>query len=692
MGVDIEPGCRDGGSRCYSVALVEDGKLIAKYENIPLYRLIRLAWEYRPEVIAVDNIMELASSEHELAKLASMLPLETSIIQVTRLPDGSFVDIRKLAKLAGLDIGPSKPTPLRTAYLAAMLASMGYGSQIKFVEEKTKIIISKSRRLKHGGMSNPRFQRRVRAAILRAMKDIKKLLDKHRIDYDLMIRKSGGGLDSAVFVVYTSREALKGLIKPYEDNDVRIEIRPVYTGRIMFETLENNNGTIKPYLIVGVDPGISTAVALIDIHGRFVNAISRRGFDRSDVLEFIRQHGVPVLIATDVRPAPEFVKKLAATLGVPVYEPPTSLTVEEKRSIFENYSQKYPMLRRIADSHIRDAIAAAVKAYMSYESKFRQIDSYATRIGLEINVDTIKAEVIKGATIAEAVEKAINQLLTGITPNTFVIRRVRREGSTPQPRQDLDRAEGKDQDKFREEVEKLRAENKILKAKLEELAETIRRLENEYRLFKIEHNQVLERDREIAKLTNEISLLRGELEKARSQIEELRKAVRSYSEALMLVAKGLAVPIIVIEELDGDSLEKIKKVAASYGKIAIKVNMVNPVQWKLRGNELKDVIVAVLLPETQMKYREVIEDSSIPVLPAEKYILFEYEGIGIADSKIFVDAYERLEEVKRTRIKEEERSLSKDALIKIISEYRNSRAKILLSSEDSDFTFDEESS
>jgi predicted RNase H-like nuclease (RuvC/YqgF family) len=693
MGVDVEPGCRGGSDRCYSVALVEDGRLIAKYESIPLYRLIRLAWEYKPDLIAVDNITELASSEHELAKLASMLPVETGIIQVTRLPDGSFVDIRKLAKLAGLEPGQSKPTPLRTAYLAAMLAYLGYGSQVKFVEEKTKIVISKSRRLKHGGMSNPRFQRRVRAAILRAMKDVKKLLDKHRIDYDLMIRKSGGGLDSAIFVVYASRDALKGLVKPYEDNDVRIEIKPVYTGKILFETVENDDATVKPYLIVGVDPGISTAVALIDIHGRFINAVSRRGFDRSEVIEFIRQHGVPVLVATDVRPAPDFVKKLASTLGVPVYEPPASLTVEEKRSIFESYTQKYPRLRRIADSHIRDALAAAIKAYMSYEPKFRQIDSYTSKIGLEINIDAVKADVIRGATIAEAVERAINQLLTGVTPHTYLVRRVRREAGGQQARQEQKEEPAREQDRLRMEIEKLRAENRVLRDRLEELVETIRRLESEYRLFKMEHNQLLEKDREVARLANEVALLRSELEKERQRVERLKKTLQNYSEALMLVAKGLAVPILAVEELDSRSFERIKSTARMYGKLAVKVNTFNPVQWRLRGGELRDAILAILLPESQMKYRDVIEDSGIPALQAEKYVLFEDGEMGVADSRMIIDAYERLEQIRREEMEREAgREVSKETLLKIISEYRSARAKLLLSLEDGDLTLDEEPS
>ncbi|HID41000.1 MAG TPA: DUF460 domain-containing protein, partial [Pyrodictium sp.] len=434
----------------------------------PLYRLIRLIWEYRPDILAIDNIYELASSEKELVKITSMLPPDLNIVQPTRLPDGSLVDLRRLAKLAGLDTGSGKLSPARTAYLTALLASMGYGSRIRFIEEKTRIVIAKSRRLKHGGMSSPRYQRRVRSAVLRAVKDVKRILDRHRLDYDLMFRKSGGGLDSAVFIVYVPRSRLNGIIKPHEDSDVRIEIQPVYSSRIVFETDASDHlNQTKPYIIVGIDPGISTGVAAVDLNGQPVFAFSRRGIDRSEVIELISRHGIPVLIATDVRPAPVFVRKLAAAMGVPVYEPPASLSVEEKRSIVEEYTRRHPELRRVTDAHVRDALAAAVKALHMHESKMRQIESYTARLGLDIDVDAVKADVIKGATIAEAVERAIHAALNDVGLRSYLVKSVRRQvESASEPQQ----TENEDQvSRLRMKIERLRAENIALRRRLREV-------------------------------------------------------------------------------------------------------------------------------------------------------------------------------------------------------------------------------
>ncbi|KSW11811.1 hypothetical protein CF15_03140 [Pyrodictium occultum] len=677
VGVDIEPGC-SSGPRCYSVAIVEDGKLVAKYESVPIHRLIRLVWEHKPDILAVDNIQELAPSRRELVKITSMLPSELVIVQPTRMPDGTLVSVRKLAKLAGLEAGGSgKLSPSRTAYLVALLASMGYGSKIRFVEEKTRIVVAKSRRLKHGGMSSPRYQRRVRSAILRAVKDIKRMLDRHRLDYDLVFRKSGGGLDSAVFIVYAPRSRLNGIVKPHEDSDVRIEIQPVYSSRVVFE--DSGHGGLqqaRPYIIVGIDPGISTGIAAVDLNGRLVVALSRRGIDRSEVIEIIMRHGIPVMVATDVKPAPEFVKKLAAAIGVPVYEPPTSLSVEEKRSILEEYARRFPELRRIADAHVRDALAAAIKALHVHESKMRQAESYAAKLGLDVDIDAIKADVIRGATIAEAVERAINAALNGLGVRDYLVKRVRRRGGEKAET----REEQKPADsitKLRAELETLRAENIALRAKLRELSEQLQRLEAEYRLLQIESRDALERDREINKLSHEVRLLRAELEKAREEAKTLRHELRELEEALFLAAAGEAIPAVQLGELDAEAVDRLSSLAANYGKLVAVVNAINPVQWKRHGPKVAGLLLAVLVPRDSLDRREAVEAHGVPVLPLEEYEAKRLGELVLLDERVIIDAFYRLKQMEE-RKRSERRGLGLMELKKMLEEYRARRMKTLL--------------
>ena len=673
VGVDVEPGCKSG-SRCFSVAVLESGKLVAKHEAVPLHRLIRLLWEYRPDVLALDNVRELASSKRELARVLSLIPPGTSVVQTTRLPDGRMVDLRRLARLAGLDPGSSKLSPSKTAYYAALLAEMGYGTPLRVVEEKTRIVVARSRRLKHGGMSSRRYQRRVRSAILRAAKDIKKVLDRSGLDYDLMFRKSGGGLDSAVFIVYAPRSSLNGLVKPYEDNDVRIEIEAVYRSEAVFETLEMPGvERRKPFLIVGVDPGISTGIAAVDLEGRPVLAVSRRGIDRGEVIELIRQYGVPVLVATDVTPAPEFVRKLASTLRVPVYEPPAPLSVEEKREILDTYSRRYPGLRRVADSHVRDALAAAVKAYHSYEGKLRQIEAYISRLDMDIDAERVKAEVIRGISIAEAVERAIDEILSR---EEQAETQEEPAGGAEEP------AEGETgrRPRDRSELEALRAENYALRRRLRALEEELRALQLEFRVLSLELRDELERDREIRALRERINLLQAELEKERKRAARGWEEARKAATLLYRVAAGQLVPAPLLRCLSSSSVEQLTQLSEEHGRLLLALETFNPVHWEQYSSRLRGLILALLVPGSQLDAaRQAVEKHHVPVLPLEQYERERLTGITLLDPSAITDAYARLTQIlEEERRRREKRGLDAEGLRRLLAEYRARRARLLL--------------
>jgi len=107
------------------------------------------------------------------------------------------------------------------------------------------------------------------------------------------------------------------------------------------------------------------------------------------IVNIISKVGVPVLIASDTSPPSHFVQKIAARLNVKVFSPRESLTKLEKRAIG----------RDIDDVHIRDAYAAAVKAYRRYQNRLRQIDSMPVA-----DKEELKKMVMTGERIAERLE------------------------------------------------------------------------------------------------------------------------------------------------------------------------------------------------------------------------------------------------------------------------------------------------
>ncbi|NPA04563.1 MAG: DUF460 domain-containing protein [Crenarchaeota archaeon] len=674
MGVDVEPGT----PRRYSVAVVEGGALVAKYESVPLRRLLRLIWEYRPRILALDNVYELARNERELAHIVSMMPDDLEIVQVTRSPDGSFHELRSLAAELGIEVG-SKLTPGRTAYLAALLAERGYGSRIRFVENKTRIIIRRGRSVGTGGMSQFRYQRRLRAAILRATRRIKERLDRSGLDYDLVFRKSGGGLDSAVFIVYAPRDKLYGIVKPHHGRDIVIDVRPVYSSHIVFEAA-GRQASPRRFLIVGIDPGISTAVAAIDINGTLVFTESRRSLDRQEIVSMIYRHGHPVLIATDVKPAPDMVKKLASMLRVPLYEPPNSMSVEEKQEIVEEYLSRSEV-RVTLDSHQRDALAAALKAYQVLEPKLRQAESHVARLGLDIDRDAVKAWIIKGASIAEAIENELEKLVNGSAWEEVVVKRRRVQ------RQEREEGNGSPvNERLLKTIEELEAENRTLRRRLRELQETIKRLEADYWLLKNEFEKTVEVERRVAELRRELEQARRLIDELRRENMEVLKTAERVKKLSIMAGRGQVVIGARLRRLSREELRSVKNTFTTLHGIPVCIDEAYNAAWSDAAEALvREGVAFILLPGDSMKYAGVFEEKDIPVLREDGLVIDKVGELCIVDPAAYIDAARRLEELRARRSRE--RRVSKEDILKLFREYRLKRMRELL--KDADLAADE---
>ncbi|MFH1402995.1 MAG: DUF460 domain-containing protein [Candidatus Altiarchaeota archaeon] len=144
---------------------------------------------------------------------------------------------------------------------------------------------------------------------------------------------------------------------------------------------------MNKYLIVGVDPGTTTGVALIDLKGNLVSVTSSRDMGLSGVIEHIVSHGVPSMMACDVNPAPGMVSKLASSMGVATYVPDKPLSVSEKIGLTRGLDT--------SDAHQRDSLAAALNAFIKNKNLFKKIESK----GLG---DDVKHIVLQGYSIEYA--------------------------------------------------------------------------------------------------------------------------------------------------------------------------------------------------------------------------------------------------------------------------------------------------
>lgn len=124
-----------------------------------------------------------------------------------------------------------------------------------------------------------------------------------------------------------------------------------------------------------MDPGTTTAVAVIDLKGRLLLLWSMKHATQAAVSRMIIDCGRPVVIAGDVNPPPALLEKIASGFSSKLFYPESNMTIAEKLKIAEKYS-KHASRRESAgrrpaagrrklwkNKHERDALAAALRAW-----------------------------------------------------------------------------------------------------------------------------------------------------------------------------------------------------------------------------------------------------------------------------------------------------------------------------------------
>ena len=655
MGLDLAHGSPQSKTHKPHYAIVilnSNGKKIYETIDAPLRRVIRLIWEYKPQVIALDNVFELASTEHMLAKVLSLLPDDVEVVQSTII-NGEPLDIREAARRIGINIPHSKLNPLQTAEVAALIALKGYGTKIKAIEQKTKIIVAKGRSLGSGGSSAQRYKRGIRSAILRIVRRIKENLDQHGFSYDMMFRRSKGGFEGAVFIVYAPRSALRGIVRPLKTKSVRVVIRPIYKSIITFG--ESQKTLKKRYVIVGLDPGQETGLAIIDLTGTPLSLLSVKEFDRTSIISTIFSYGIPIMIATDKHPIPEAVKKLASTLGIPLFDPGNTLTTEEKERLIE-WLRKVTMRDFVIKStHIRDALAACVKVLQSHERKLREMERRIIDMGLEVPLDELRKEVIEGKSIAEIIEKWVEKALQEerIQSQVHLLTISQHEEKYMKRIKQLE-------DRIAElirEREILKEYNKKLQLRIKELEETLEDLTREM-------NKEIQTNREIEALKERIRQLTIYIKDLENKINHQTQILSNMEDLIMKINEGKVIVVRRLKNLLHTSVLRAKKLKN------IKLLYVdNPYLIDIKAlNELTKLDVVLITPhEGDLSDFEragiAIVNSVKPIYIGEEIVILSSDILKLAK-----DAQKRINEIKKR--KEPELTLNK--LVSIIEEYRQS--------------------
>lgn len=141
-------------------------------------------------------------------------------------------------------------------------------------------------------------------------------------------------------------------------------------------------------LIVGIDPGTTTAVVSIDITGCLVDVESRRSFSTDDVVSHINKVGLPVIVATDRVIAPKKVERVATAFPAKLFHPETRMSRKEKADATRDMEFAFN------NQHEKDAAAAALFAYKSYKHTLNKVERRLQKEGLGKLRENISREVI----------------------------------------------------------------------------------------------------------------------------------------------------------------------------------------------------------------------------------------------------------------------------------------------------------
>lgn len=654
MGVDLESGAPGSPSARYTIVAVNgEGKFLYKKEHVTLPRLIRILWEVKPRALAFDNVFEIGEDSGKVARVISMMPPDTLIIQVT-FQDGLFIDMREAARRAGIKVESGKLTPARTAYLAALLASKGYGTPLRVVEEKTIIVVSRGRSGSSGGWSQQRYQRRIRASVASAVNMIKEVLDREGLDYDLQYRRSKGGIESAFFTVYASPSRVKTLLKGFKgDNDVMVRVKHVYKSKLLIPGINESGG--KRYLILGIDPGITTGIAILDMNGNLLYIDSGRNLDRSRIAEIARSFGKPVIVAVDVAEPPDLAKKLASLWNATLFTPPQDLSPHEKRSLASR------ILDSVEDSHARDALAAAVKAYLALKSKLESIERHLDKMGIDVNVEDVKAEVVRGASIAEALERAIAERLEKLEVDEAKKGEGKRIGdNSGKVMQDIA--------KYVEIIESLKAERERLASELRKAMNRVEELQNVIeRLRKDAASRAL-RDKMLSSMRASIESLTAKVESLKGELESVKRREERLREALKLLAKG---EYMMVRRLQKLNLAEIRESTRLYGPLregeVVYVETQEGFTLDAVRVLLASKVLGVILDNAEGPLANSLQKHGIPVITGNE------AGLKVIEEFVLARASVRRELEARKKVKRKAEELD---IRSIVEEYRRERSKL----------------
>ena len=645
FGVDVQSGDVRGDAPSYALVVL-DGETVER--DVVSYRKLRRRIESEtPALVATDNTYELAEDKADLVRFLDWLPAGTRLVQVTggHQPE----PLSRVASRHGVPYGKK---PMKEAAAAARLAAGNVGQVVTAFTDTTELKVSRGRSTGGGGgWSEDRYTRRIHGSVRRRTREVESTLDEAGLDYERDVTEKYGGFANAVFTIEGRPSEIP--VSAARSGDVRVEIERVRRDGIEFKPLAKRRDRV----VVGIDPGTTTAVALVGLDGEVLDLLSTRTADTAAVIEWIIERGRPILVGADVTPMPETVEKIRRSFDAAAWTPSRDLAVDVKKH----------RTREVAydNDHERDAVAAALGAYDAHADQFERI---AAKVPPRQDLGTVVERVVADE---ESVEAVLTDLSEDVGDGDDETEHVEHEPSQEQRR--IRQLEG--------QVERLQDHVERLETQLDERDQEIEEYETKLSETRREERREARERREVTRLERENERLERELEEERERVSGLERKLERLKELWKLDHSDFAdisekraglVPVKVVEQFTTGAIETAHE---RFGLAEDDVILLRDASGAGRStaNRLAEVGPRLVLRNGQLSEMadRVLFDHDVPVAPAELVTVQEVDELAVARESDVEDAIEDWEQ----RASERERQQSAEMVDRLISEHRADRAE-----------------
>ena len=511
-------------------------------------------------------------------------------------------------------------------------------------ENESEIVVSRHRSPGKGGWSQNRYVRKIHGAVQAKAREIGLALMAAGLRYEKRETRAFGGCSRVAFTVQAPRDQVP--VSTFRGADVQVRISGKRLERIRFRPLSSK----PPYLIAGIDPGTTTAIAALDLDGNLLLLESSRQISMSGVIEALYRVGKPLIIASDVHDMPFSVEKIRRAFNAVAHTPRQDMSVEAKHALTSGYVYQ--------NDHERDALSAALEAFRTYRNKFQSLQK---RVPPGYELDEVRAGIVRG----QSVEQVIGDLKGKAAPPEEQAPPVEIEAARDERIRILDGT-----------VKRLRVLVGELQEEVEERDRQVIRLQERLKRVRSRQDQKVRFDAEVTKRDVIIQNLKKRLRKEERANRALKKRIERMKEFDEALLSGETIPLKILPAL---TREGVKAVSAESGIREGDVFYVPRIEG-FGKSAVKDLaqagIAALLVGEfagdaVAREVEGVFREFNTPVLSTDHVRVVVKGGRGAADPGQFSAAIRQWQESQAEYEKEKKGRM----LEEIFREYQAERGK-----------------